>query len=53
MIQSERRIVGAISATAGQAEAPLPFSELRKNLKTIIRSSGIGIGLGALTGLGA
>ncbi len=53
MIQSERKIVGAISARGRTMEAPLAFADLRRNLKTIFRSSGIGIGLGALPGLGA
>lgn len=53
LIQSERRFVGAISQTPDLAEAALAWADLRKNLKTIVRSSGIGIGLGALPGLGA
>ena len=53
MIQSERRIVGTISSAAHRAEARLALREIRKNLGTILRSAGIGIGIGALPGLGA
>ncbi|MFW5834052.1 MAG: tripartite tricarboxylate transporter permease [Pseudomonadota bacterium] len=53
MLQAERRVVGAIAAAGTRDERRLSWRELRANLGNIVRSSGIGIGLGALPGLGA
>jgi putative tricarboxylic transport membrane protein len=53
LIQSERRIVGAISTVVDGVQKHLSFAELKANLVTIFRSTGIGIFIGALPGLGA
>lgn len=53
LIQSERRVIGAISSVTEGVQKHLSLAELRANLVTIFRSTGIGIFLGALPGLGA
>jgi putative tricarboxylic transport membrane protein len=53
LIQSERRIVGAISSVADGFQERLSFAELKSNLVTILRSTGIGSFIGALPGIGA
>ncbi|MEM6492136.1 MAG: tripartite tricarboxylate transporter permease, partial [Pseudomonadota bacterium] len=53
LIQAERKTVGAISAVADGPEPALTFAELKARIRTILRSTSIGVFLGALPGLGA
>ncbi len=53
LIQSEKSIVKSIAAGGDAAEPGLSRQELKSLMPTIFRSTGIGIFLGALPGLGA
>ena len=53
LIQSEKKVLRAVSQVADGRGAPLPRAELRRALPAILRSSAIGTFLGALPGLGA
>lgn len=53
LIQSEKSIVKSVAAGGDAAEPGLSWQELKSLMPTIFRSTGIGIFLGALPGLGA
>lgn len=51
--QGVSRRMAEVQRRAQAGEVRLTWPELRENLRTIVRSSGLGAGLGALPGLGA
>lgn len=53
LIQSEKKVLRAVSAVADGRGTPLPWADFKQALPAILRSSAIGTFLGALPGLGA
>jgi putative tricarboxylic transport membrane protein len=53
LIQSEKKVLRAVSAVTDSRGTPLPWAEMKRAMPAILRSSAIGAFLGALPGLGA